>query len=217
MTGEIHVAYAGRDIQRCEYTVLTARSVETVTAHFDFDAEWDGYTKTAVFSGGDTVKRVLLDRSNQCIVPWEVLTQPGMLQIGVVGTDGDKILPSVKALVCVNEGIYTDGTAPSEPTPTEYAQLISLSENAKAIAQSVRDDADAGKFDGEPGAKGDKGDKGDPGDSYILTEADKAEIAAEATENTYTKAEIDAMIGDVDTALDAILALQQSYIGGETA
>ena len=209
MTGEIHIAYAGRDIQRCEYTVLTARSVETVTAHFDFDAEWDGYTKTAVFASGDT-KRVLLDRSNQCIVPWEVLTQPGMLQIGVVGTDGDKILPSVKALVCVNEGIYTDGTAPSEPTPTEYAQLISLSEDTKAIAQSVRDDADAGKFDG------DKGDKGDPGDSYTLTDADKAEIAAEATENTYTKAEIDAMIGDVDTALDAILALQQSYIGGTT-
>ena len=216
MTGEIHVAYAGRDIQRCEYTVLTARSVETVTAHFDFDAEWDGYTKTAVFASGDTVKRVLLDRSNQCIVPWEVLTQPGMLQIGAVGTDGDKILPSVKALVCVNEGIYTDGTAPSEPTPTEYAQLISLSENAKAIAQSVRDDADAGKFDGEPGAKGDKGDKGDPGDSYTLTDADKAEIAAEAAKNTYTKSEIDAMIGDVDATLDAILALQQSYIGGTT-
>lgn len=208
MTGEIHVAYAGRDIQRCDYTVLTARSVETVTAHFGFDAEWDGYTKTAVFAGGGTVKRVLLDGSNRCIVPWEVLTQPGMLQIGVVGTDGDKILPSVKALVCVNEGIYTDGTIPSEPTPTEYAQLISLSEDTKAIAQSVRDDADAGKFDG------DKGDKGDPGDSYTLTDADKAEIAAEATENTYTKAEIDAMIGDVDTALDAILALQQSYIGG---
>lgn len=204
MTGEIHVAYAGRDIQRCEYTVLTARSVETVTAHFVFGAEWDGYTKTAVFASGDTVKRVLLDGSNQCIVPWEVLTQPGMLQIGVVGTDGDKILPSVKALVCVNEGIYTDGTAPSEPTPTEYAQLISLSEDTKAIAQSVRDDADAGKFDG------------DPGDSYTLTEADKAEIAAEATKNTYTKSEIDAMIGDVDATLDAILALQQSYIGGTT-
>lgn len=159
---------------------------------------------------------MLLDRSNQCIVPWEVLTQPGMLQIGVVGTDGDKILPSVKALVCVNEGIYTDGTIPSEPTPTEYAQLISLSEDTKAIAQSVRDDADAGKFDGEPGAKGEKGDKGDPGDNYILTEADKAEIAAEAAKNTYTKSEIDAMIGDVDATLDAILALQQSYIGGTT-
>lgn len=211
MTGEIHIAYAGRDIQRCDYTVLTDGSVNTVTAHFDFDAEWDGYTKTAVFASGSTVKRVLLDGSNQCTVPWEVLTQPGMLQIGVAGMDGDKILPSVKAIACVNEGIYTDGTAPAEPTPTEYAQLISLSEDTKAIAQSVRDDADAGKFDG------DKGDKGDPGDSYTLTEADKAEIAAEATKNTYTKSEIDAMIGDVDATLDAILALQQSYIGGETA
>lgn len=34
---------------------------------------------------------------------------------------------------------------------------------AQAIAQSVRDDADAGKFDGEKGDKGDKGDTGERG------------------------------------------------------
>ena len=60
---------------------------------------------------------------------------------------------------------------------------------------------------GEPGAKGDKGDKGD---SYILTAADKAEIAAEVSQNTYTKAEIDAMIGDVD----AVIASLDAMIGG---
>lgn len=32
--------------------------------------------------------------------------------------------------------------------------------------------------DGKPGAKGDKGDKGDPGSDYVLTDADKSEIAA---------------------------------------
>ena len=72
---------------------------------------------------------------------------------------------------------------------------------------------------GAPGAKGDKGDKGEPGakgdkgdkgDSYILTAADKAEIAAEVSQNTYTKAEIDAMIGDVD----AVIASLDAMIGG---
>ena len=32
--------------------------------------------------------------------------------------------------------------------------------------------------DGKPGEKGDKGDKGDPGSDYVLTDADKSEIAA---------------------------------------
>lgn len=36
-------------------------------------------------------------------------------------------------------------------------------EETERIAQSVRDDADAGKFKGEKGDKGDKGDRGEPG------------------------------------------------------
>lgn len=46
-----------------------------------------------------------------------------------------------------------------------YQQIIVLCEDAQAIAQSVRDDADSGAFKGEKGDKGDQGDKGDKGDS----------------------------------------------------
>lgn len=38
---------------------------------------------------------------------------------------------------------------------------------ANETAQSVRDDADAGKFKGEKGDKGDKGDRGEPGTSNV--------------------------------------------------
>lgn len=59
---------------------------------------------------------------------------------------------------------------PVEQKTLEYA--VKVAETAEAIAKSVRDDADAGKFDGKPGkdgadgapgAKGDKGEKGDTG------------------------------------------------------
>jgi hypothetical protein len=43
----------------------------------------------------------------------------------------------------------------------------------------------SGEFDGadgQPGEKGDKGDKGDPGNDYVLTPADKSEIAELASE-----------------------------------
>ncbi len=163
MTGQITIKFAGRDIDRCDYSILTERSIETVYTQFEFDEEWDGYTKTAVFAGSGSVKKILLDASNICTVPWETLTKPGTLQIGVVGQNGEKILPSVIASVYINKGIYTDGTEASKPTPNEYEQLITLSEDTKAIAQSVRDDADAGKFKGEKGDRGEQGEKGDTG------------------------------------------------------
>ena len=59
------------------------------------------------------------------------------------------------------------GTEPAEPTPSVVEQILTEAQNAKDIAQSVRTDADNGKFngkDGKDGAKGDKGDKGDKGE-----------------------------------------------------
>lgn len=69
------------------------------------------------------------------------------------------------------------GTEPAEPTPSVVEQILTEAQNAnvnsseakklatdaKDIAQSVRTDADNGKFNGAKGEKGDKGDKGDPG------------------------------------------------------
>ena len=154
MTGQIKLTYAGRDCAEKDVTIITTGSVETVTAAFAFDAEWDGFARTAIFAAGGTVKRVVLDDVNACVVPWEVLTNCKHLTIGVVGTSGNRVLPSVPVTVRIAEGIYTDGTAPEDPTPDVYAQLLALAEETKQIAQSVRDDADAGKF------KGDKGDQG---------------------------------------------------------
>lgn len=69
------------------------------------------------------------------------------------------------------------GTEPAEPTPSVVEQILTesqkanvnsaeakkLATGAKDIAQSVRTDADNGKFNGKDGAKGDKGDTGPRG------------------------------------------------------
>lgn len=66
------------------------------------------------------------------------------------------------------------GTEPAEPTPSVVEQILTEAQNAnvnsaeakklatdaKDIVQSVRTDADNGKFNGKDGAKGDKGDDG---------------------------------------------------------
>lgn len=67
-----------------------------------------------------------------------------------------------------------NGTEPAEPTPNVVEQILTEAQNAnvnsaeakkiatdaKDIAQSVRTDADDGKFNGKDGAKGDKGETG---------------------------------------------------------
>ena len=95
-----------------------------------------------------------------------------------------------------------------------------LADNAIEIAQSVRADADNGKFDGEKGEKGDKGDKGEQGiqgiqgekgddgkdgADYIITEADKEEIKADVVE-TLTRS---------STALPEVLDVNTIYDLGE--
>lgn len=70
---------------------------------------------------------------------------------------------------------------------------------------------------GESGPQGPKGDKGDPGEpgpagadgkDYILTDADKQEIATIVAESE---------LGAVNAILDEILASQESYLGGDGA
>lgn len=65
-------------------------------------------------------------------------------------------------LVVVKSG-PVGGTDPADERPDLWAQLIATVESAERIAQSVRDDADAGKFDGAAGAAGPAGPVGEIG------------------------------------------------------
>lgn len=118
---------------------------------FTFSSEWDGLTKIAVFEGAKTIDVALVD--DHCVVPHEALAQSGAaLRIGVYGqnTAGDIVIPTVWAKF----GQIQPATRLSEetttpPTPSVVAQILAAAQAAEALAQSVRDDADAGKFDGK--------------------------------------------------------------------
>ncbi len=68
----------------------------------------------------------------------------------------------------------SDDGIPLKNQQTFKQQMQEIMDSTSKIAQSVRDDADKGKF------KGDKGDKGEPGENYNLTEVDKEEISKSA-------------------------------------
>ena len=146
----------------CQRENLTSGSVNVYLVQFEFNDDWDGLDKTAVFQSGDDKIPVVLDGSNQCQIPWEVLENPRRsLEVGVYGTrDGSIVLPTIWAqLGTIKEGC-SPGTNTQPPTPDVYSQILAVANKAQKIAQSVRDDADAGKFDGEPGPEGKPGPPG---------------------------------------------------------
>ena len=168
----IHVTIRERDAAAKATEPITSGSVG-LPVLFRFSEDWLELGKTAVFSGsGQTLDMAIPE--DRCVVPHEVLRHSGgSLKIGVYGTGdgGKKVTPTVWA----NAGVILPGTEPtaveeSPATQTLVQQLLeeaqaahTAAEAAKTLAKSVREDADAGSFDGAAGAKGDKGDKGDTG------------------------------------------------------
>lgn len=99
-------------------------------------------------------------------IPWEVLSESGNLYLTLVGEVGSRriITQKMSDPIVVNRSGVSDGTDPSDPTPSVVELIVATANEAKKIAQSVRDDADAGKFNGQPGPKGEKGDPGPVGE-----------------------------------------------------
>ena len=129
------------------------------TVAFSFDSIWDGLDRTAVFQAGDSKISVILDDTNQCQIPWEVLENPRRtLEVGVYGTrNGTVVLPTAwVSLGEIKQGVSL-GDNNQPPTPDVYGQILQAAKDAEDIAQGVRDDADSGKFDGEVGPIGPQG------------------------------------------------------------
>ena len=199
---------------------------------------WSTYNKTIVFKrsyGGCTTPYTIFVAAmeSELLIPWEVLEESGAFKVGAYGTTDTETLPTLWSQdIEIEYGSDTAGQAPEPPTPSVYQELIETAKQASEVAQSVRDDADSGKFDGKDGYTpikgvdyfdGEKGDpftyddftdeqlaalKGEPGKDYILTDEDKVEIA-----NIVTQSEI---VGDIKTALDGIIAIQNELIGAES-
>lgn len=145
--------------------VLTSGTVG-LNVEFTFDEAWTGLRKTAVFRCGNRPIPPVLCEENRSVVPWEALEKPGCtLFVGVYGTDSEGIdLPTVWAEVDrVREGATVPDVDPSEPTPSLVKQLLNVANRADRTANSVREDADNGKFNGHPGPAGPAGEKGEQG------------------------------------------------------
>ena len=124
----------GQTLELVESERLVSGSVEIYTAAFEFDAAWDGYAKTAVFTDdmGRSAEIALTD--NTCTVPWEILRAGRYIHIGIYGVNGDKRYPTIY----IANGLRVfEGALPANPSqppsPTEYEQLLSMIGDTAAL------------------------------------------------------------------------------------
>lgn len=142
---------------------IASGGVEEDVIEFSFCPLWDGFEKVAVFYRSERKVYHVQIADNRCTVPKEVLQSQGYFYVGVMGVK-DGVTRTTNVLSYrVEAGAITEGVKPPEPTPSIYESILASVKSAEQLARSVRDDADAGKFDGAPGAKGDKGEPGDRG------------------------------------------------------
>lgn len=136
--------------------ILSSGDVGTVRVEYELDSYWEGYTPSGTFYTGkrpeDVYEQPLTDGA--CVVPWEALQEDGVLYIGLRGVDGSGLVKTAAPVrYRVEKGSPCGTGTTTEPTPDVYQLLLvkignaeATAESAEEIAQSVRADADAGKF-----------------------------------------------------------------------
>ena len=191
-------------------TCLTKKAVvcgnSKYVVDFVFDEEWDEHeVKTAVFIVNGESHKVVFE-GNVCKFP--VVQNTMTVKVGVfAGTIDDGTLStSTPALVRCKPCVTDGDTLPAPPQDDVYNQIVDLCNEAVSTAKSVEERANNGEFNGEKGEKGDDGYTPQKGVDYFTPE-EKAEFVKEVE---------DACLGEIETALDGIIALQNSLIGGET-
>lgn len=146
----------GQQIFRVDKIPLASDSRLYIAGAVDFDGEWDDITArwlTFEPRTGTAITAVLADGAFDESLG--VSLSAGSWRVSAHGTNtAGKEIHTTPLLLNVAQAGGRDGEAPPYVPPDAAGQIAAVAAEARDIAQSVRDDADAGLF---------KGDKGDPG------------------------------------------------------
>lgn len=106
--------------------IIASGGVKEDHIQFTFCEKWGGLTKTAVFWRSEKeVYHVMLDESDGCAVPPEVLASAGVMYFGVFGVSSEgKQRTSEVLRYNVENGAINPGTKPADPTPDIYMQVM---------------------------------------------------------------------------------------------
>ena len=134
----MEIKVIGQYLNITKKNLYASDSQEYLTVKFTFNDDWEGLVKTAVFyQNVESVYHVILDSEGSCTIPYEALTESGLLYIGVFGVSGTKRITTNIAVVDISQGSYGNGLTPDEPSEDIYAQIISIMEEQSVSAQAT--------------------------------------------------------------------------------
>ena len=172
MNMELEFHVVKQSIKRTDGNAPVSDSVNYLTAEFNFDSsDWDNTTKTATFRNNGRVYTVILDASNKCTVPWEIISN-GKMKVSVYGDGANDYRITADAVeVSILASGFSEGEESQQPTPTQYEQLASAIATKSTVVVNPSDEATgtANKLEVDGTTYNLP--------NYVLTAQDKADIA----------------------------------------
>ena len=124
-------------------------TVNQYLCQFEFSEDWDDLNKVVVFKNVsyNIAKEVYLNTTNECYIPWEVLSNSGEIFLEVIGTEvrGEVVTVRIPSTLLgfkwqIQEGLL-DVSANTSPTPDLFEQFISSVREDSLAATTARDEA----------------------------------------------------------------------------
>ena len=130
---------------------VAADSLNYLTAKVNFtDGDWAGASKWLHFRSGELVYDIELDENDSVSADKHLNLSIGLWEIYLTGTLGETRLTTLPVMLRVYASGLID--APLHELPMSVAEQVDFNaRQALLLAQSVKDSADEGKFDGRDG------------------------------------------------------------------
>ena len=153
---------------------LIGNSRDYLTASFQFSEDWTGLAKVAFFSKSKAKPYAFLLVDDAISADQHLNLSSGDWDVWMYGFAGDvediSQLPTDVMRISTNKthiSVGINGASVGSVLEDEPAslgdQILSAAQNAVNTADSVREDADNGRFNGKDGRAGEDGKPGDPG------------------------------------------------------
>ena len=169
-------------ISRSDKNTVVAGSKNYVRARFILRTDDWARPITAIF-GGYTY---LLDDNNECTVPWEVLQQPGKVEVSAFC--GDLHTANI-AVVSVEKTGYKSGETPKDPTPDVYQQFLQAVKDDAAAAENASKTAQE-QAQAAAGSAAASAESASGAENARREAAERADAAAKSAESAAKSAEL---------------------------
>ena len=226
-----------------EYSPTASDSIDYLEVLFSFSPDWYSLFKTAQFTQHGKTYNMAIEK-DKCALPNEITDGRVEISVFGYETAGTKRITTLPFSMMIRKsGFVSDGETPVPPTPDLYSQLLSNIDAAiekipKKLSEFENDELfvkesalptklsqlEADSISGVElfiGASSltigggsihiSKTDYGFYVDGNRIQNVGNPEDSADAANKGY----VDDLVGDIDTALDSIISIENGLIGGD--